>query len=140
MADLGDEHLDEDLGDGLIEIVDDLADLFLKFGGGGDEERVGVEIGDDEDFAGEFIDGLNAAGRQLVEGGLGEAVGVLAAGAAGVAEGGGALADAVAGLAAGGNCLPSRIHREILARKRRQRVMAPSRSGKSRKKSHSTCD
>ena len=43
-------------GDGAVELADDLADLILVLAGGGDQQGIGVGVGDDEDLSGEFAD------------------------------------------------------------------------------------
>ena len=56
VGDFGDQHLDQHLGHGPVQLVDDRLDLVFVFGGGGDQQGVGVGVGDDEDLAGELVD------------------------------------------------------------------------------------
>ncbi|MCZ7640268.1 MAG: hypothetical protein M5U12_31960 [Verrucomicrobia bacterium] len=61
-GDLGEEHLDEHLGLGLVELLDELADLVEVAGAGRDEEAVAVGFGDDADLAVEEVLGRADAG------------------------------------------------------------------------------
>ena len=64
MSYFSDENFDQNLSDGSIEGVDNLAHLILIFGGGGDEKGIGVLIGDDVNLSDEV--GQSAVGKSGV--------------------------------------------------------------------------
>src|SRR2546423_819492 len=49
----GHKYFDKDLRNGMVQRGDDVLDLLLVFDGCGDQERIGVLIGNDIDLAGE---------------------------------------------------------------------------------------
>src|SRR5206468_3741888 len=57
VGDFGDEDLDEDLWHGSVQGLEDLLHALLVLGGGGDEQGVGVGVGDDVNLSGELGDG-----------------------------------------------------------------------------------
>ena len=56
VRDFCDQHFDQHLRHGAVEFFNDLLDLVLIFAGRGDEQGIGIGVGDDKDLAGQFAE------------------------------------------------------------------------------------